>query len=186
MTRPLCVLSSRSEVHSDGRRERLAVVLVRGDEVLHRPGPALPDWDLSRSSHARSGRRWRELSPRRADQPAGDPGALKQGGGRPCLAALSARSSGSRLVLPAGPPSPILPPDLVGYRRQKALLSQLLPKQGRQDSNLQPPVLEPSLIRGQRQRRLSGRPVCLTRQPQPPPRKWDQVGTKAARAAAVA
>jgi hypothetical protein len=52
-------------VHSDGRRERLAVVLVRGEDGVYRPGPRRPSGDLARFVARAIGEAMEELSPRR-------------------------------------------------------------------------------------------------------------------------
>jgi|GEM_PF-6697218 len=52
-------------VHSDGRRERLAVVLVRTDDGIYRPGPRHPSGDLARFVSRAIGEAMEELSPRR-------------------------------------------------------------------------------------------------------------------------
>jgi hypothetical protein len=52
-------------VHSDGRRERLAVVFVRGDDGVYRPGPRRPTGDLARFVSRAIGEGMEELSPRR-------------------------------------------------------------------------------------------------------------------------
>ncbi len=52
-------------VHSDGRRERLAVVLVRGTDGVWRPGPRQPHGDLARFVRKAVGEAMEELSPRR-------------------------------------------------------------------------------------------------------------------------
>lgn len=46
-------------VHSNGRRERLAVVLVRGRDGVYRPGRGKPSGDLARFVLKRSVRRWK-------------------------------------------------------------------------------------------------------------------------------
>lgn len=51
-------------VHSDGRRERLAVVLVRGEDGVYRPGPRRPTGDLARFVAKAIGEAMEELSPR--------------------------------------------------------------------------------------------------------------------------
>ena len=52
-------------VHSDGRRERLAVILVRGEDGIWRPGPRQPTGDLARFVATAIGEAMEELSPRR-------------------------------------------------------------------------------------------------------------------------
>jgi hypothetical protein len=52
-------------VHSDGRRERLAVVLVRDEDGIYRPGPRRPTGDLARFVSKAIGEAMEELSPRR-------------------------------------------------------------------------------------------------------------------------
>jgi hypothetical protein len=52
-------------IHSDGRRERLAVVLVRGRDGIYRPGPRRPSGDLARFVSRAIGEAMEELSPRK-------------------------------------------------------------------------------------------------------------------------
>jgi hypothetical protein len=52
-------------VHSDGRRERLAVVLVRGQDGIWRPGPRQPTGDLARFVTKAISEAMEELSPRK-------------------------------------------------------------------------------------------------------------------------
>lgn len=52
-------------IHSDGRRERLAVVLVRGADGVYRPGPRRPAGDLGRFVSRAIGEAMEELSPQR-------------------------------------------------------------------------------------------------------------------------
>ena len=52
-------------VHSDGRRERLAVVLVRDRNGIYRPGPRRPTGDLARFASKAIEEAMEELSPRR-------------------------------------------------------------------------------------------------------------------------
>lgn len=62
-------------VHSDGRRERLAVVLVRGRDGIWRPGPRQPTGDLARFVAKAIGEAMDELSPD------GEPTAATRSGG---------------------------------------------------------------------------------------------------------
>jgi hypothetical protein len=52
-------------VHSDGRRERLAAVLVRDPDGIYRPGPRRPTGDLAVFVRRAIGEAMEELSPRR-------------------------------------------------------------------------------------------------------------------------
>lgn len=52
-------------VHSDGRRERLAVVLIRGRDGIWRPGPRQPTGDLARFVATAICEAMEELSSRR-------------------------------------------------------------------------------------------------------------------------
>jgi hypothetical protein len=54
-------------VHSDGRRERRAVELVRGKDGVYRPGPRRPTGDLARIVSRAIGEAMEELSPRRGE-----------------------------------------------------------------------------------------------------------------------
>ncbi len=67
-------------VHSDGRRQRLAVVLVRGEDGVYRPGPRRPTGDLARFVAIQY----------RLDQRAGEADRLRK-----ALAALGPRSTPS-------------------------------------------------------------------------------------------
>jgi hypothetical protein len=52
-------------VHSDGRRERLATVLVLDRDGIYRPGPRRPTGDLARFVAKAIGEAMEELSPAR-------------------------------------------------------------------------------------------------------------------------
>ncbi len=52
-------------VHSDGRRERFATVLVRDPDGIYRPGPRRPTGDLARFVSRAIGEAMAELAPRR-------------------------------------------------------------------------------------------------------------------------
>lgn len=52
-------------VHSDGRRERFATVLVRDRDGIYRPGPRRPSGDLARFVAKAVGEAMEELSPRK-------------------------------------------------------------------------------------------------------------------------
>lgn len=52
-------------VHSDGRRERLATVLVRDSDGIYRPGPRRPTGDLAGFVAKAVGEAMEELSPRK-------------------------------------------------------------------------------------------------------------------------
>jgi len=52
-------------VHSDGRRERMATVLVRDRDGIYRPGPRHPTGDLARFVARAIGEAMEELSPRK-------------------------------------------------------------------------------------------------------------------------
>lgn len=52
-------------VHSDGRRERLAAVLVRDRDGIYRPGPRRPSGDLARFAAQAVAEAMEELAPRK-------------------------------------------------------------------------------------------------------------------------
>lgn len=52
-------------VHSDGRRERFATVLVRDRDGIYRPGPRRPSGDLAAFVARAVGQAIEELSPRK-------------------------------------------------------------------------------------------------------------------------
>jgi hypothetical protein len=52
-------------VHSDGRRERFATVLIRDRDGVYRPGPRRPQGDLAGFVAKAIGEAMEELSPRK-------------------------------------------------------------------------------------------------------------------------
>jgi hypothetical protein len=72
-------------VHSDGRRERLATVLVKDEDGVYRPGPRNPQGDLARFVADAVGEAMDELSLKRrvklSDTPPRTPGGRRRGAG---------------------------------------------------------------------------------------------------------